>query len=159
MPRRPIPQRPAPQPDPVCRSQRVSKLINVLMLDGNKSAAERIVYGALDEIARQRNCERDEVLEIFDSALDNISPSIEVTSRRVGGATYQVPTEVRPARSEALALRWVTNAARNRSEKTMALCLARELLEASIQRGSAYQKNLEARRMAEANRTFQHFRV
>jgi small subunit ribosomal protein S7 len=133
----------------------VAKFMNVLMYSGKKSAAERIVYGALDLIQKKTS---QEPLEVFHNALDNVKPSVEVRSRRVGGATYQVPTEVRTVRRLALALRWLINAARNRGEKTMAERLAGELMDAANNRGSAVKKREDTHRMAEANKAFSHFR-
>ena len=133
----------------------VAKFMNVLMYSGKKSAAERIVYGALELIQKKTS---QEPLQVFHNALDNVKPSVEVRSRRVGGATYQVPTEVRTVRRLALALRWLINAARARGEKTMAERLAGELLDASNNRGSAVKKREDTHRMAEANKAFSHFR-
>jgi len=125
------------------------------MESGKKSVAERIVYGALDELV---NRGKGEALEVFDSALENIRPAVEVKSRRVGGATYQVPIEVRADRRTALAMRWLVEAARKRSEKSMALRLAGEMQDAAENRGSAVKKREETHRMAEANKAFSHFR-
>lgn len=133
----------------------LSKFMNLIMVDGKKSAAERIVYGAL-EIVGER-AKRDAV-ELFHEALDNVSPSVEVRSRRVGGATYQVPVEVRPDRRQALAIRWMVAASRSRSESTMRERLAGELLDAASGRGSAVKKREDTHRMAEANRAFSHYR-
>jgi len=133
----------------------LSKFMNMIMIDGKKSAAERIVYGAL-EIVGDR-AKRDAV-ELFHEALDNVAPSVEVRSRRVGGATYQVPVEVRPDRRQALAIRWMVGAARSRSENTMRERLAGELLDASNGRGTAVKKREDTHRMAEANRAFSHYR-
>ena len=133
----------------------VAKFMNVLMYSGKKSAAEKIVYGALDIIQKKTS---QEPLQVFHNALDNVKPSVEVRSRRVGGATYQVPTEVRTVRRLALALRWLINAARNRGEKTMAERLAGELMDAANNRGTAVKKREDTHRMAEANKAFSHFR-
>ncbi len=142
-------------PDPKFHDRVISKFTNVLMLDGKKSAAERIVYGALDII--QAKTKKDPV-SVFHEAMDNVKPSVEVRSRRVGGATYQVPTEVREERRMALAIRWLIGAARNRSEKTMRERVAAELLDAQQQRGNAVKKREDTHRMAEANKAFSHFR-
>ena len=128
------------------------------MLSGKKSVAERIVYGALDRIADRTGEDESNALELLGQALDNVKPSVEVKSRRVGGATYQVPVEVRATRRETLAMRWTIEAARKRSEKTMALRLAHELLDAAENRGSAVKKREDAHRMAEANKAFAHYR-
>ena len=134
----------------------ISKFMNSIMYQGKKSAAETIVYGALDILeARRRDLGP---LETFHAALDNVAPAIEVRSRRVGGATYQVPVEVRPDRRRALAIRWLINAARNRGENTMTEKLAGELLDASSNRGSAVKKREDTHKMAEANRAFSHYR-
>lgn len=133
----------------------LAKLMNILMYDGKKSVAERIVYGALDRIADRTK--RDPV-PMFHEALDNVKPSVEVRSRRVGGATYQVPVEVRPERRQALAIRWLISAARGRSENTMQERLAGELLDAANNRGAAVKKREDTHRMAEANRAFSHYR-
>ena len=133
----------------------LTKFMNNLMIDGKKSVAESIVYNALDRV--QTRLKR-EPLEAFHEALDNVKPSVEVRSRRVGGATYQVPVEVRTERREALAIRWLITAARNRSETTMAARLSGELLDASNNRGNAVKKREDTHRMAEANRAFSHYR-
>ena len=142
-------------PDPKFGDQTVAKFINVMMLDGKKSIAERIIYGALDIIS-ERGAEKP--LDVFYEALDNIRPVVEVKSRRVGGATYQVPVEVRPSRRNALAMRWLVDSARNRSEKSMTQRLAGELMDAAEKRGGAARKKDEVHRMAEANKAFSHFR-
>jgi small subunit ribosomal protein S7 len=129
--------------------------MNNLMLDGKKSVAEKIVYGALDTV--EAKAKKDPV-QLFHDALNNVKPGIEVRSRRVGGATYQVPCEVRPERAQALAIRWVITAARNRSETTMAARLSGELLDAANNRGNAVKKREDTHRMAEANRAFAHYR-
>lgn len=142
-------------PDPKYRDLVIAKFTNCLMLEGKKSAAERIVYGALDEASSKA---KKDALEIFHDALGNVKPLVEVRSRRVGGATYQVPVEVRPERAQALAIRWTIDASRKRSEKTMQDRLAGELLEASQNRGAAVKKREDAHRMAEANKAFSHYR-
>jgi len=133
----------------------VAKFINMLMFDGKKSVAEKVVYGALDTITQKTKANAMQVLE---SALDNVQPMVEVKSRRVGGATYQVPVEVRADRRVALAMRWLVDAARARGEKGMRARLAGEILEASEKRGSAVKKREETHRMAEANKAFAHYR-
>ena len=152
--RREVPKRTI-LPDPKFGDQTVAKFINVMMLDGKKSIAERIIYGALDIIS-ERGVEKP--LDVFYEALDNIRPVVEVKSRRVGGATYQVPVEVRPSRRNALAMRWLVDSARNRSEKSMTQRLAGELMDAAEKRGGAARKKDEVHRMAEANKAFSHFR-
>ena len=142
-------------PDPKFGSQEVSKFVNVLMTGGKKSVAERILYGAFDQIADKSG---KDALEVFTLAISNLRPVVEVKSRRVGGANYQVPVEVRPSRRMALAMRWLREAAKKRSEKSMALRLAGELSEAAEGRGGAMKKRDEVHRMAEANRAFSHFR-
>ena len=136
----------------------LAKFMNMIMFSGKKSVAEQIVYGALDRIADRTGKDGSNALELLGQALDNVKPSVEVKSRRVGGATYQVPVEVRATRRETLAMRWTIEAARKRSEKTMALRLAHELLDAAENRGSAVKKREDAHRMAEANRAFSHYR-
>ena len=145
-------------PDPKYGNQRLAKFINMVMLSGKKSVAEQIVYGALARISDRSGQDDDKALEILGQALDNIKPSVEVKSRRVGGATYQVPIEVRATRRETLAMRWAIDAARKRSEKTMALRLAHELMDAADNRGSAVKKREDTHRMAEANKAFAHYR-
>ena len=152
--RREVPKRTI-LPDPKFGDQTVAKFVNVMMLNGKKSIAEKILYGALDVI-KERGIE--EPLEVFYQALENIRPVVEVKSRRVGGATYQVPVEVRPNRRNALAMRWLVDAARKRSEKSMRYRLAGELADASEGRGAAARKKDEIRRMAEANKAFSHYR-
>ena len=138
----------------------LAKFINMVMRSGKKSTAEAIVYGALDRIADRTGAgdEKGRALELLGQALDNIKPAVEVKSRRVGGATYQVPVEVRSARRETLAMRWVIDAARLRSEKSMAMRLAHELLDAADNRGAAVKKREDTHRMADANRAFAHYR-
>ena len=142
-------------PDPKFKDLVLSKFMNNLMFDGKKSVSEKIVYGAFDEI---ENKMKRPPLEVFHEALDNIKPSVEVRSRRVGGATYQVPVEVRPQRREALAIRWLIKASRARNEKTMKDRLASELIEAVNTRGSAVKKKEDTHKMAEANKAFSHYR-
>ncbi|MCI5050595.1 MAG: 30S ribosomal protein S7 [Rickettsiales bacterium] len=142
-------------PDPKHNDLVISKFMNVLMLDGKKSASERIVYGAFDII--QDKLKQDPV-DVFHEALDNVKPAIEVRSRRVGGATYQVPTEVREDRRMALAIRWLIASARKRSERTMRERVASELMDAQQQRGAAVKKREDTHKMAEANKAFSHFR-
>ncbi|MCW8855997.1 MAG: 30S ribosomal protein S7 [Kangiella sp.] len=156
MPRRRVIAKREILPDPKFGSELLAKFINVLMQDGKKSTAEKIVYGALDIITEKKSGE--ESLELFEKGLDNIRPMVEVKSRRVGGSTYQVPVEVRPARQTALAMRWLTEAARKRSEKSMRERLAGEVLDALEGRGSAVKKREDIHRMAEANKAFSHFR-
>jgi small subunit ribosomal protein S7 len=145
-------------PDPKHGSQRLTKFINMIMNSGKKSVAENIVYDALSKMAEKSGESEQHAVELLSRALDNVKPMVEVKSRRVGGATYQVPVEVRPARRETLAMRWVIDAARKRSEKSMAQRLANELLEASDNRGSAVKKREDTHRMAEANKAFSHYR-
>ena len=152
--RREVPKREV-LPDPKYTSQDVSKFINVLMTGGKKSVAERIIYGALDQLKKKSP---KEPLEVFTQALNNVKPMVEVKSRRVGGANYQVPVEVRPVRRMALAMRWIRDAARGRGEKSMQARLASELAEAAEGRGGAMKKREEVHRMAEANKAFSHYR-
>lgn len=142
-------------PDPKYSDELVTKFINCMMWDGKKSLSEKIFYGALDTIQSRYD---NEGLEVFKQAMDNVRPMVEVRSRRVGGATYQVPTEVRPARRDTLAIRWLVQNARSRSEKNMRERLANELYEASQNRGSAVKKREDTHKMAEANRAFAHYR-
>ncbi|MGI9414431.1 MAG: 30S ribosomal protein S7 [Hyphomicrobiales bacterium] len=142
-------------PDPKYTDPVVSKFMNNLMKDGKKSAAERIVYGAFDQM---ENKAKQDPIALFHQALENVMPAIEVRSRRVGGATYQVPVEVRPDRRQALAIRWLITAARGRNENTMVDRLSGELLDASNNRGTAVKKREDTHRMAEANRAFSHYR-
>ena len=143
-------------PDPKFGSERLAKFINIIMLDGKKSVAEKIMYGAIDELG-QRNKEKD-AMEVLEQALENVRPLVEVKSRRVGGATYQVPVEVRASRRNTLAMRWLIEAARKRSEKSMAQRLAGELSDAAESRGTAVKKREDTHRMAEANKAFSHYR-
>lgn len=155
MPRRRVAARRQILPDPKHGSELLTKFINMIMEDGKKAVAERIMYGALDQVATKKG---GEPIEILDQAMENVRPVVEVKSRRVGGATYQVPVEVRPARRNSLAMRWLIDAARKRSEKSMALRLAGELMDASDARGSAVKKKEDTHRMAEANKAFSHYR-
>ena len=155
MPRRRVAAKREILPDPKFGSERLAKFMNHLMISGKKSVAERIVYGALDRVAERSN---EEPLEIFDKALETIQPMVEVKSRRVGGATYQVPVEVRPSRRQALAMRWLVDAARRRGENTMVQRLAGEMLDAAEGKGSAVKKREDVHRMAEANKAFSHYR-
>lgn len=152
--RREVPKREV-TPDPKFNSETVAKFVNVVMKSGKKSTAERIVYGALDTIASRS---KKEPMDIFNQALDNVRPIVEVKSRRVGGATYQVPVEVRANRQMALAMRWITEAARTRSGKSMGVRLADELMDAAEKRGNAVKKREDVHRMAEANKAFSHYR-
>ena len=145
-------------PDPKHGSQRLAKFINMVMRSGKKSVAEQIVYGALERISERNNQTEEQAVEVLTQALENVKPMVEVKSRRVGGATYQVPIEVRSVRRETLAMRWVIDAARSRSEKSMAHRLAHELLDAAENRGTAVKKRETTHRMAEANRAFSHYR-
>ncbi|MBU2872030.1 30S ribosomal protein S7 [Colwellia sp. E2M01] len=156
MPRRRVVGQRKILPDPKFHNELLAKFINILMVDGKKSTAEKIVYGALD-ILTEKNGEKTH-LELFETALDNIRPSVEVKSRRVGGSTYQVPVEVRPVRRNALAMRWLVEAARKRGEKSMAQRLANEMLDASDSKGSAVKKREDVHRMADANKAFAHYR-
>ena len=142
-------------PDPKFGDIVISKFMNSIMLDGKKSVSERIVYGALDAVEGKL---KQDPVEVFHTALENVMPAVEVRSRRVGGATYQVPVDVRSERKQALAIRWIIAAARNRNERTMIDRLSGELLDAFNNRGSAVKKREDTHRMAEANRAFSHYR-
>lgn len=155
MPRKKIVTKRTILPDPKFKSDTVAKFINVLMKNGKKSVAETIVYGALESICEKT---KKDSLEIFSKALDNVRPVVEVKSRRVGGSTYQVPVEVRPSRRMTLAMRWLVIFARKRSERTMGLRLAGEILDAYNNKGTTVRKREEVHRMAEANKAFSHFR-
>ena len=155
MPRRRVVAQRVILPDPKYKDESVAKFINTLMLNGKKSIAERVMYGALDQVARRT---KKDPIAVFEEALDNVRPQVEVRSRRVGGATYQVPVEVRPVRRSALAMRWLVDAARKRGEKSMDLRLAAELVEAAENRGTAAKKREDTHRMAEANKAFAHYR-
>ncbi len=155
MPRRRVPQKREILPDPKYSNTTLAKFMNHVMVSGKKSLAENIVYGALDRISERGTADP---IEVFDAALEAIAPAVEVKSRRVGGATYQVPVEVRLSRRSALAMRWLVDAARKRSEKSMALRLAGELMDAAAGRGAAVRKKEDTHKMAEANRAFAHYR-
>ena len=155
MPRRRVVAKREILPDPKFGSQVLAKFINHVMESGKKSVAERIVYGALDRVAEKSN---QDPVEQFEKALEALRPMVEVKSRRVGGATYQVPVEVRPNRRTALAMRWMVDAARNRGEKSMPLRLAGEIMDAIEGKGSAIKKREDVHRMAEANKAFSHYR-
>ncbi len=155
MPRRRVAARRQILPDPKHGSELLTKFINMLMEDGKKSVAERIIYTALDQVATKKG---GPPIILLEQAMDNVRPVVEVKSRRVGGATYQVPVEVRPTRRNSLAMRWLIDAARKRSEKSMALRLAGELMDAADSRGSAVKKKEDTHRMAEANKAFSHYR-
>ncbi len=145
-------------PDPKFNSVLLTKFMNMVMERGKKSVAERIVYGAIDRISEKTGRPTEEAIDLLTQALDNVKPMVEVKSRRVGGATYQVPIEVRATRRQTLAMRWVIEAAQARSEKSMSQRLAAELLEASENRGAAVRKREDTHRMAEANKAFAHYR-
>jgi small subunit ribosomal protein S7 len=155
MPRRRVIAKREVLPDPKFGNKTIAKFMNHVMVDGKKSVAEKIVYGALDVVAEKSG---KDPLEAFETALENIAPLVEVKSRRVGGATYQVPVEVRPDRRNALAMRWLVDHSRSRGEKSMALRLAGEVMDAAEGRGSAVKKREDVHRMAEANRAFSHYR-
>ncbi len=155
MPRRRVVAKREILPDPKYGNQLLAKFINMVMVSGKKSVAERILYGALDKVAERSD---EEPLEVLEKAMENVRPTVEVKSRRVGGATYQVPIEVRPNRRNSLAMRWLIDAARKRSEKSMAFRLAGELMDAAASRGSAVKKREDTHRMAEANKAFAHYR-
>lgn len=157
--------------DPKFKSELLSKFMNCIMKNGQKAAAEKIVYGALERLQTRLNekykkeegegssaVDTNELLDVFEQALDNIRPNVEVRARRVGGSTYQIPVEVRPSRRTALAMRWLKSAAAQRSEKTMAQCLAAEILDAYDNKGIAVKKREDTHRMAKANQAFAHFR-
>lgn len=155
MPRRRVAARRQVLPDPKHGSELLTKFINMMMEDGKKSVAERIIYTALDQIAEKKG---SRPIEFLEQAMENVRPVVEVKSRRVGGATYQVPVEVRPTRRNSLAMRWLIDSARKRSEKSMAQRLAGELMDAADSRGSAVKKKEDTHRMAEANKAFSHYR-
>ena len=155
MPRRRVAAKRIILPDPKFGNMILAKFINHVMVSGKKSVAERIVYGALETVAERSN---KDPLELFEKALEGIQPAVEVKSRRVGGATYQVPVEVRPSRRNALAMRWLVDYSRKRVEKSMALRLAGEILDAAEGRGAAVKKREDVHRMAEANKAFAHYR-
>ena len=145
-------------PDPKFSSRLLAKFINMIMKDGKKSTAETIVYEALDTLVSKLGQPIEKAPEIFEEVLDKVKPVVEVRSRRVGGATYQIPVEVRQERREALAMRWLIESARSRQEKSMKIKLANELLDASNDRGNAIKKKEDTHKMAEANKAFSHFR-
>ncbi len=145
-------------PDPKFNSDMLAKFMNVVMQDGKKSAAEAILYGAIGRISEKTGKQGPEAIELLSLALDNVKPAVEVESRRVGGATYQVPVEVRASRRQTLAMRWVIEAARARTEKSMAFRIAHELMDAAENRGGAVRKREDTHRMADANRAFAHYR-
>jgi small subunit ribosomal protein S7 len=153
--RREVPKR-SILPDPKFGSEKLAKFVNILMLSGKKSVAESIIYQALDTIRKKKSS--SDPMEVMEKALDNVSPYVEVKSRRVGGATYQVPVEVRSVRRVTLAMRWIIDAARARNEKSMVHKLAAELADAAENRGSAVKKREDTHRMAEANKAFAHYR-
>ncbi len=155
MPRRRVAAKREVLPDPKFGNAVLAKFMNHVMVSGKKSTAEKIVYGALDIVANKQG---GDPIEFFDKALEAIQPLVEVKSRRVGGATYQVPVEVRPSRRTALAMRWLVDAARSRGEKSMAQRLANEMLDAAEGKGSAVKKREDVHRMAEANKAFSHYR-
>ena len=142
-------------PDPKFGSEKLAKFVNMVMKSGKKAVAERIVYGALDQIGGKKG---GDPMDVLSKALDNVRPMVEVKSRRVGGATYQVPVEVRSTRQQALAMRWIIESARARTEKSMPARLANELMEAAENRGNAVKKREDVHRMAEANKAFAHYR-
>ncbi|MDD7221903.1 MAG: 30S ribosomal protein S7 [Oscillospiraceae bacterium] len=142
-------------PDPIYNSVLVTKLVNSIMLDGKKGVAQKVVYDAFETIKEKTG---KEPMEVFETAMENIMPSLEIKARRVGGATYQVPMEVRPARRQTLGLRWLTNYSRARSEKNMADRLAGEIMDAANNTGSAVKKREDTHKMAEANKAFAHYR-
>jgi len=155
MPRRRVVAKREVLPDPKYGNQVLAKFINMVMKNGKKSVAEKIVYGALDTVEAKG---KGEPVEVFIQALNNIRPLVEVKSRRVGGATYQVPIEVNSTRGQALAMRWLVDSARNRGEKSMGLRLAGEIMDAYESRGAAVKKREDTHRMAEANKAFSHYR-
>ncbi len=155
MSRRRRPEKREILPDPKFGDEVLSKFMNNLMYDGKKSTAESIVYGALDTVHTRA---KSDPIQVFHDALENIKPAVEVRSRRVGGATYQVPVEVRPERAQALAMRWLISAARGRAETTMVGRLSAELMDAANNRGNAVKKREDTHRMADANRAFSHYR-
>jgi len=155
MSRRRVVQKREILPDPKFGNDDLAKFINIVMVDGKKSVAEKILYNAIDEIHEKQ---KTDGLEVLEKALENVRPMVEVKSRRVGGATYQVPVEVRQVRQRTLAMRWLVDAARNRGEKSMAQKLAGELMDASENRGTAVKKREDVHRMAEANKAFSHYR-
>ena len=154
MRRRKAPVRPV-LPDPVHGSKVLTKFINAVMLDGKKSVAQKVMYAALERIESKTG---EKGIEVFNKAMDNVKPVMEVKSRRVGGATYQVPIEVRPVRQQSLGIRWIVDAARKRNERTMMERLSNELMDAATEKGSAFKKKEDTYKMAEANKAFAHYR-
>jgi len=154
MRRRKAPVRPV-LPDPIHGSKVLTKFVNAVMLDGKKVTAEKIMYAALERIEEKSG---NKGIEVFNKAMDNVRPAMEVKSRRVGGATYQVPIEVRPVRQQTLAIRWLIDSARKRNERTMVERLSNELMDAATDKGSAFKKKEDTYRMAEANKAFAHYR-
>jgi len=154
MRRRKAPVRPV-LPDPVHGSKVLTKFINAVMLDGKKSTAQKVMYDALERIESKSG---EKGIEVFNKAMDNVKPVMEVKSRRVGGATYQVPIEVRPVRQQSLGIRWIVDAARKRNERTMMERLSNELMDAATEKGSAFKKKEDTYKMAEANKAFAHYR-
>ncbi len=154
MRRRKAPVRPV-LPDPVYGSKVLTKFVNAVMLDGKKSVAQKVVYAALERIEEKTG---EKAIEVFNKAMDNVKPVMEVKSRRVGGATYQVPIEVRPARQQSLGIRWIVEAARKRNERTMMERLSNELMDAATEKGAAFKKKEDTYKMAEANKAFAHYR-
>ena len=154
MRRRKAPVRPV-LPDPVYGSKVLTKFINAVMLDGKKSVAQKVVYSALERIESKTG---EKAIEVFNKAMDNVKPVMEVKSRRVGGATYQVPIEVRPVRQQSLGIRWIVDAARKRNERTMKERLSNELMDAATEKGAAFKKKEDTYKMAEANKAFAHYR-
>jgi len=143
-------------PDPIYNSKILTKFINTVMLDGKKSVAQQLMYGAIDKA--DKKTENSTGFEVFEEAINNIKPVLEVKSRRVGGATYQVPIEVRPVRQQTLAIRWLVDSARKRNERTMSDRLANELMDAAAKKGAAFKKKEDIHKMAEANKAFAHYR-
>ncbi|HEY9190686.1 MAG TPA: 30S ribosomal protein S7 [Sulfurovum sp.] len=154
MRRRKAPVRPV-LPDPVHGSKVLTKFINAVMLDGKKSTAQKVMYAALERIESKSG---EKGIDVFNKAMDNVKPVMEVKSRRVGGATYQVPIEVRPARQQSLGIRWIVDAARKRNERTMMERLSNELMDAATEKGAAFKKKEDTYKMAEANKAFAHYR-
>jgi len=154
MRRRKAPVRPV-LPDPVYGSKVLTKFVNAVMLDGKKSVAQKVVYDALARIEEKTG---EKAIEVFNKAMDNVKPVMEVKSRRVGGATYQVPIEVRPVRQQSLGIRWIVDAARKRNERTMMERLSNELMDAATEKGAAFKKKEDTYKMAEANKAFAHYR-
>jgi small subunit ribosomal protein S7 len=154
MRRRKAPVRPV-LPDPVYGSKVLTKFINAVMLDGKKSVAQKVMYAALERIESKSG---EKGIEVFNKAMDNVKPVMEVKSRRVGGATYQVPIEVRPVRQQSLGIRWIVDAARKRNERTMMERLSNELMDAATEKGAAFKKKEDTYKMAEANKAFAHYR-